>query len=130
MFAQRLAAAFGPQSLELLTGGARDLPARQQTLRRTIDWSYELLTPSERTLFARLAVFAGGCTLEAVEAVCNTREDLGMDVFDGIAALVENSLLKQIADADAEPRFFLLETIRDYARERLGASGQTHEVER
>jgi non-specific serine/threonine protein kinase len=100
--------------LELLTGGARDLPARQQTLRRTIDWSYELLTPSERTLFARLAVFAGGCTLEAVEAVCNTREDLGLDVFDGIASLVENSLLKQIADEDAEPRFFLLETIRDY----------------
>ncbi|HYV64131.1 MAG TPA: protein kinase [Bryobacteraceae bacterium] len=116
--------------LELLTGGARDLPARQQTLRRTIDWSYELLTPSERTLFARLAVFAGGCTLEAVEAVCNTREDLGLDVFDGIASLVDNSLLKQIADEDAEPRFFLLETIRDYARERLRASSETAEVER
>jgi predicted ATPase/serine/threonine protein kinase len=116
--------------LELLTGGACDVPARQQTLRRTIDWSYELLTPSERTLFARLSVFAGGCTLEAVEAVCNTREDLEFDVFDGIASLIDKSLLKQIADEDAEPRFVLLETIREYATERLRASRQAQEVER
>jgi predicted ATPase/serine/threonine protein kinase len=116
--------------LELLTGGARDAPARQQTLRRTIDWSYELLTPSERILFARLSVFAGGCTLEAVEAVCNTREDLEFDVFEGVASLVDKSLLTQVTDEDAEPRFILLETIREYARECLRASGQAEEVER
>ncbi|HYO81998.1 MAG TPA: protein kinase, partial [Bryobacteraceae bacterium] len=116
--------------LELLTGGARDVPERQQTLRRTIDWSYELLTPSERTLFARLSVFAGGCTLEAVEAVCNTREDLEVNVFDGVASLVDKSLLKQVTDEEAEPRFVLLETIREYARERLRTSGQAEEVAR
>jgi tetratricopeptide (TPR) repeat protein len=77
-----------------------------------------------------MAVFAGGCTLEAVEAVCNTREDLGLDVFDGVASLVDKSLLQQITDEDAEPRFSMLETIREYAGERLRASGQTDEVER
>ena len=65
--------------LSLLTGGARDLPARQQTLRSTIDWSYDLLDPAERTLFARLAVFAGGCSLDAIEAVCNAGGDLSLD---------------------------------------------------
>ena len=116
--------------LELLTGGARDVPARQQTLRRTIDWSHELLAPSERTLFARLSVFAGGCTLEAVEAVCNTREDLEVSVLEGVASLVDKSLLKRITDEEAEPRFMLLETIREYARERLRATGQAEEVAR
>jgi predicted ATPase len=116
--------------LELLTGGARDLPARQQTLRHTIDWSYELLTPPERRLFARLAVFAGGFTLEAAEAVCNTREDLEMYPFDGVASLMDKSLLKQESDEDTEPRFFMLETIREYARERLKASGEMEPTER
>ena len=68
--------------LELLTGGARDLPERQQTLRQAIKWSYDLLTPPEQKLFRRLSVFAGGCTLEAAEAVCNTGEDLGVDVLE------------------------------------------------
>lgn len=110
--------------LEFLTGGPRDLPERQQTLRRTIDWSYELLTPAERTLFRRLSVFAGGCTLEATEAVANTREDLGLDVFDGVASLVDKSLLQQEAEDAVEPRFSMLETIREYALERLQESGE------
>ena len=105
--------------LELLTGGARDLPERQQTLRRTITWSYDLLTPAEQKLFRRLSVFVGGCTFEAVEAVCNTREDLGMDVLQGVASLVDNSLLVRPVSDDSAPRFFMLETFREYARERL-----------
>ena len=110
--------------LQLLTSGARDLPARQQTLRRTIDWSYDLLEPAERKLFARLAVFVGGCTLEAAEAVCNTREDLELDLFDGMSSLVDKSLLRQQGNNDAEPRFSMLETIREYARERLQERGE------
>ncbi len=111
--------------LELLTGGARDLPERQQTLRGAIKWSYDLLTPPEQTLFRRLSVFAGGCTLEGVEAVCNTCEDLGVDVLDGVASLVDNSLLVQRVSDDAEPRFIMLETFREYGRERLLDSGET-----
>jgi len=111
--------------LNLLVGGGRDRPERQQTLRGTIDWSYELLLPSERTLFARLSVFFGGCTLEAAEAVCNTREDLGIDVIEGIASLVDKSLLVQSTVEGEEPRFFLLETIREYAREKLESTGES-----
>jgi predicted ATPase/serine/threonine protein kinase len=116
--------------LELLTGGARDLPERQQTLRRAIKWSYDLLTPAEQKLFRRLSVFAGGCTLEAVEAVCNTSEDLGVSVLDGVASLVDNSLLVQQAHDDAEPRFTLLETFREYGREQLLDSGEAAATQR
>jgi len=116
--------------LALLTGGSRDLPERHQTLRRTIDWSYEQLTEPERKLFARLAAFVGGCTLEAAEAVCNTREDLGIDLMEGISSLIDKSLIKQPADDAAEPRFGMLETIREYARERLAESAEMAEVEK
>ncbi len=116
--------------LELLTGGSRDLPERHQALRRTIGWSYELLTPAERKLFTRLAVFVGGCTLEAAEAVCNTREDLEVDITEGISSLVDKSLIRQGAEEPGEPRFSMLETIRDYARERLASSGDMPETER
>jgi predicted ATPase/serine/threonine protein kinase len=116
--------------LELLTGGARDLPERQQTLRAAIKWSYDLLSPAEQTLFRRLSVFAGGCTLEGAEAVCNTREDLGIDVLDGIASLVDNSLLVQRGSEDAQPRFLMLETFREYGRERLIESGDMAETQR
>jgi predicted ATPase/serine/threonine protein kinase len=109
--------------LSLLTGGARDLPERHQTLRRTIDWSYELLGAAERKLFARLSVFAGGCTLEAAEAVCNAQEDLEIELMDGIASLVDKSLLRQVSSDDAEPRISMLETIREYASERLNDLG-------
>jgi predicted ATPase/serine/threonine protein kinase len=116
--------------LELLTGGARDLPERQQTLRRAIKWSYDLLSPAEQRLFRRLSVFAGGCTLEAAEAVCNTCEDLGVDVLDGITSLVDNSLLVQRMADDAEPRFVMLETFREYAREQLRESGEADGTQR
>jgi predicted ATPase len=108
--------------LNLLTGGARDLPTRQQTLRGTVDWSYGLLNPAEQTLFRRLSVFTGGCTLEAVEAVCDTAGDLGLDVLDGMASMVDKSLAQQVEEAVGETRFVMLSTIREYALERLAAS--------
>ena len=108
--------------LNLLTGGARDLPTRQQTLRGTVDWSYGLLNPAEQTLFRRLSVFIGGCTLEAVEAVCDTAGDLGLDVLDGMASMVDKSLAQQVEEAAGETRFVMLSTIREYALERLAAS--------
>jgi predicted ATPase len=111
-------------SLQLLTGGAKDLPMRQQTLRATMDWSYDLLSPAEQTLFRRLSVFAGGCTLEGVEAVCNTKQDLQIDVLDGTGSLVNNSLVRQVEQSAGEPRFALLDTVREYGLERLAASGE------
>ena len=116
--------------LELLTGGARDLPERQQTLRQTITWSYDLLTAPEQKLFRRLSVFAGGCTLEAIEAVCDTGEDLGVDVLEGVTALVDNSLLVQRLAEDIAPRFVMLETFREYGRERLAEHGEVAATER
>lgn len=110
--------------LQLLTGGARDLPARQQTLRQTIDWSYDLLNEPEQKLFRRLSVFQGGCTLEAVESVCDTKKDLGLDVLDGMASMVDKSLVRQIEQGDGEPRFVMLETVREYGLEKLAASGE------
>ncbi|HEY3973371.1 MAG TPA: protein kinase [Candidatus Sulfotelmatobacter sp.] len=108
--------------LNLLTGGARDLPSRQQTLRSTVDWSYGLLNPAEQTLFRRLAVFTGGSTLESVEAVCDTKGDLGLDVLDGMASMVDKSLAQQVEQVDADARFRSLSTIREYALERLAES--------
>jgi tetratricopeptide (TPR) repeat protein len=107
------------QALNLLTGGARDVDERQRTLRATIEWSYELLSEEEKNLFARLAVFRGGCRLETAEVVCGAESELGSDVLDGLSSLVEKSLLRQRDDADGEPRFWTLETIREYALERL-----------
>ncbi|HEU4892659.1 MAG TPA: protein kinase [Vicinamibacterales bacterium] len=116
--------------LELLTGGARDLPERQRTLREAIRWSYDLLTPAEQTLFRRLSVFRGGFTLEAAEAVGNAAEDLAVDVLDGVASLVDNSLLVQRASEESEPRFVMLETFREYGRERLVSHGEVAATER
>jgi len=110
--------------LQLLTGGARDLPARQQTLRQAIDWSYDLLTEPEQKLFRRLSVFFGGCTLEAVEAVCDTKRDLGVDVLDGMSSMVDKSLVRQTEQADGEPRFVMLETIREYAFLKMAECGE------
>ena len=116
--------------LNLLTGGARDLPTRQQTLRNTVDWSYGLLNGAEQTLFRRLSVFSGGCTLEAIEAVCDTKGDLGLDVLDGMASLVDKSLAQQVEQADKETRFVMLSTIREYALERLADSNDESVVRR
>jgi predicted ATPase/class 3 adenylate cyclase len=110
------------QGLPVLTGGARDAPERQRTLRNTIAWSYDLLRPEEQVLFRRLAVFVGGCTLEAGEAVTNA--DMELDVFDGLERLVEHSLLRQSGEIDGEPRLAMLETVREYAMEKLEASGE------
>ena len=110
--------------LQLLTGGARDMPRRQQTLRAAIDWSYDLLTAAEQKLFRRLSVFVGGCTLEGAEAVCNTKGDLDFDLLDGMASLVDKSLALEFEPAKGESRFVMLETIREYALEKLEASGE------
>jgi predicted ATPase/class 3 adenylate cyclase len=107
--------------LPLLTGGARTLPARQQTMRDAIAWSHDLLD-EEQVHFRRLAVFAGGCTLEAAEAVVNPEGS--HEVFSGIAVLVDTSLLRQEEGADGEPHFRMLETVREFGLERLEASGE------
>ena len=109
--------------LQLLTGGARDLPERQQTLRAAMDWSYDLLSAAEQKLFRRLSVFVGGCNLEGVEAVCDTKADLELDLLDGMASMVDKSLAQQVEQA-GESRFVMLETIREYALEKLEASGE------
>ena len=98
--------------LTLLTGGGRDLPARQQTMRDAIAWSHDLLTEEEQALFRRLAVFAGGFTPEAAEAVGARAGDPGIDVFDGVASLVDQSLLRAEDGPGGEPRFSMLETVR------------------
>ncbi len=116
--------------LQLLTGGARDLPQRQQTLRDAIDWSYDLLTPAEQRLFRRLAVFVGGCTLESVEAICDAKQDLDLDLLDGMTSLVNKSLVQQVEQPNAESRFVMLETIREYAREKLETSSEEVAVRR
>lgn len=108
--------------LKLLTGGARDLPLRHQTLRNTLEWSYDLLNQDEKVLLARLGVFAGGFTFEAAEAVCNP--DGRLDILESLAALVNNSLLRQVETPDGAPRFEMLETIRAYALERLVERGE------
>jgi predicted ATPase len=122
------------QRLPVLTGGPADLPERQQTLRQTIVWSYDLLGPAEKVLFRRLAVFAGGWTLEAAEAVCasggaHTLGDQGRElrpeaVLDCLGRLVDNSLVRQAEHDGGDPRFGMLETIREYAEERLLDSGE------
>ncbi len=110
--------------LTLLTGGARDRPAKQQTLRGAIDWSYSLLTQEEQLLFARLSVFSGGWTLEAAEDVCDT--DGTLTVLEAMASLVDKSLVRQ--EGEDERRFSMLETIREYALERLDASTEADQI--
>jgi predicted ATPase/class 3 adenylate cyclase len=129
---------FSPQALlsrlerrlPLLVGGARDLPARQQTLRGAIAWSYDLLDEGEKALFRRLGVFVGGFTLEAAEAVCSIEGATEVDALDGTSALVERSLLLAEESSIGAPRFRMLETIREYAREQLDASGEAEAVRR
>ncbi len=134
--------------LTFLIVGPRDLPLRQQTLRSTIDWSYNLLSPDEQMLFMRLGIFVGGWTLEAAEAICDVRltiDDLRLgdgaeqivnrqseivNTLDGLAALVDNSLVRQEAGVDGAPRFMMLETLREYALERLEQSGEADALRR
>ena len=106
------------QRLALLTGGARDADERQQTLRAAIEWSYDLLADEERRLFTSLSVFAGGGRLDAVEAVCG-EPGQEASVLDGVASLIGKSLLREREDEDGEPRLWMLETLREFALERL-----------
>src|SRR5262249_33828460 len=136
-----------PGGLQILVGGGRDLPPRQQTMRATIAWSYELLSPVEQTLFRRLAVFAGGWTTEAAEAVASElkieNEKLEKEqsrapfsilnsqfsILEGLDSLVDKSLIVETEEHGA-PRFTRLETIREYALERLEESGELEVVRR
>jgi tetratricopeptide (TPR) repeat protein len=115
----RLVDPAGHISLQILTGGAHDLPPRQKALRNTIAWSYDLLEDGFKKLFCRLAVFSGGCTLTSAEAVCGQANDLQIDVLDGISSLVDNNLLRRDHETSGEPRVSMLQTIREYGLEQL-----------
>jgi predicted ATPase len=112
------------QGLAVLSGGARDLPARQQTLRGAIAWSYDLLATEEQQLFRRLAVFVDGCTLEAAEVVSREAGELEGDILDGLLSLVDKSLLRQEESTLGEPRFWMLQLLREYGLECLRAAGE------
>ena len=116
--------------LVVLTGGGRDLPARQQTMRDAIAWSYDLLSVPEQRLFRRLAIFVGGCTFAAAEAIAHASGELGIDPLDGLTSLVDKSLLQRVEAADGEPRFSMLETVRELGLEKLAACGELEETSR
>ena len=136
MLARLVGARNHASPLQLLTGGPRDLPVRQQTLRNTIEWSYSLLDEEEQSFFRRLSVFVGGCTLDAAEAVCCAGAEvaalspLGIEALDGLASLVDKSLLRQEDTLWGEPRFRMLETIREYGLERLAEHGEEEAIRR
>ncbi len=132
LFSPQLLLARLDRRLALLTGGPQDVPARQQALRATIDWSYDLLEPWEQTLFARLAVFVGGCTIEAAEAVValDVHTFEYASVLDGLESLTNQHLLYQVQSHAVQPRFGMLETIREYALEQLSASGELPTIRR
>ena len=112
------------QHLSLLTGGSRDLPGRQQTLRGAIDWSFDLLDQPDRRLFERFSIHSGGAFLTQADAVCGPSAELGEDVLDGLSSLSEKSLVRPDLAAADDPRFAMLVTIRDYAHERLASSDE------
>jgi predicted ATPase len=114
--------------LDVLSGGARDLPERQQTLRGTIGWSYDRMEPWEKDLFAQVSIFAGGFDVTAVEAVCDTERLPQQDALSGVSTLVECSMVQLANDVADQPRFRMLETIREYALEQLRASGRESEL--
>lgn len=125
---EQLAGTRDGSPLRALSGGSRDGPARLRTMRGSIAWSYDLLDADEKALFARLAVFRGGRSLEAIEAVCGA--GLSIDPLDGLASLVDKSLVQQKEDSVGAPRFVMLEMIHEYARERLSASGEEEAMRR
>ncbi len=114
--------------LPLLTRGGRDLPERQRTMAATIAWSHDLLTPEEHTLFRRLAVFVGGFTLEAAEAVGEVDDGAAISTLEGVASLTDKSLVREEDGPGGEPRYLMLETVREYALEQLAGSGEEDEV--
>jgi predicted ATPase/class 3 adenylate cyclase len=115
--------------LSILTSGSRSLPERQRTLRAAIAWSYDLLEPVERRLFARLSVFTGGWAFESAEAVCDP-EELGLDALDGLTSLVDKSLIRRTEPSGRPSRFSMLETIREFGLEQLEAAGELEAVQR
>jgi predicted ATPase len=123
LLSPRALLARGDRRLQVLTGGAPDLPERQRTLRHTLAWSYELLTVEEQRLFRRLAVFVGGCELSAAESVSTALGDAMPSVLDGVASLIDKNLLQTAQEAE-EPRLMMLETIREYGQEALSTSGE------
>ena len=116
--------------LEVLTGGARTLPARQQTLRSTLQWSYDLLDAQEQALFRQLSVFVGGWTLEVAEAVCPALQDGTLSSLDGVASLLDKSLLLQVEQEGEEPRLQMLITVREFGLECLRACGEAEATQR
>ena len=118
------------QHLSLLTGGSRDLPGRQQTLRGAIDWSYDLLDEPDRRLFERFSIHSGGAFLTQADAVCGPQAELGEDVLDGLTSLSDKSLVKPDLGMAVDPRFAMLVTIRDYAHERLATSAEFEDLAR
>jgi predicted ATPase/class 3 adenylate cyclase len=112
------------QRLQLLTGGPRSLPVRQQTLRSTIQWSYDLLGPEELALFHLLSVYVDGWTLKAAEALCQDIGQADLDVLNSLSALLDNSLIQSSEEGAEEPRFLMLQTVREFGLERLTASGE------
>jgi predicted ATPase/class 3 adenylate cyclase len=118
------------QRLPLLTARDRNLPDRQRTLRGAIKWSYELLDEAERRMFSRMAVFAGGTDVEAAEAVANPEGELGLDTLEGLFSLIDGNLLRSAEGVESEPRFIMLETIREYALERLAEGEEEAAVRR
>jgi len=115
--------------LEFLSGGGRDLPARQQTLRNAIEWSYDLLNEQEQSLFRRLSVFIGGCMLDSVEALAENPLDR-VSIVSELGSLLDKSLLREIDDAHGEPRFFMLGLLREFGLEKLTASGEQERIRR
>lgn len=113
---------------KLLSGGLSDLPARQQNLYNTIEWSYELLDEREQKLFRRLSVFAGGCALPAAEAVCDVNGDLSIDLVDGMSSLVDKSLLRREETRTGTSRFMILETVREFGSGKLAESGEASDL--
>ena len=128
---QQLLARLG-QRLQVLTGGSSDLPARQQTLRTTIKWSYDLLNVEEQRLFQILAIFVGGCSIEAVESVCEsiilTSGEEPLNVLDACISLLDKQLIQQRQQSDGDSRVYMLETIREFALECLYASDKADVV--
>jgi ATP/maltotriose-dependent transcriptional regulator MalT len=119
------------QRLSVLTSASRDVPARKQTLRNTIAWSYNLLDAKAQRLFRRLSVFVGGCTMEAIEALCTSLSSESEPILDVVASLVDKSLLQRMEQQEGqEPRFVMLETIREYALESLESLGETEAARR
>ena len=130
LFSPQALLALLAQRMQILTGGARTLPERQQTLHRTLQWSYDLLSSAEQWLFRHLSAFVGGFSFEAVEDICRSGGRPTSDALSGVAALLDNSLIQRAGQEGEQPRFIMLETVREYGLACLAEQGETGESER